>query len=126
MMLTTQLTDCLRGLDRDAIKAKAEALRPGHTCEVKIPLDGTALAGAYNVHVSITFDDGEEWLMRTPYQNGPSPRIELHERIYESEVTTLRTLLDLGVPVPSVYDHGVATLSKDKSELHFRVVSYND
>jgi hypothetical protein len=101
-------------LDAGAIKAKAESLRPGYTCVVDIPLDGSALAGAYNVHVGITFEDCEEWLMRTPYCDGPSPPVEILSRIYESEAVTLRELLSRGVLVPAVYDWGEEMLSKDK------------
>jgi aminoglycoside phosphotransferase (APT) family kinase protein len=108
--------DLLKSLDPDAIKSKAEVLRPGYTCEVDIPLDGKALAGAYNVHVTITFDDDEEWLLRTPYQDGPSPSIEILKRIYESEAITLKVLDKIGVPVPRVYETGTGFLLKDKSK----------
>jgi aminoglycoside phosphotransferase (APT) family kinase protein len=108
--------DLLKSLDPHAIKTKAEALRPGYTCEVDIPLDGKVLAGAYNVHVTITFDDDEEWLLRTPYQDGPSPSIDILKRIYQSEVITLRALSKIGVPVPAVYETGTAFLTKDKSK----------
>jgi aminoglycoside phosphotransferase (APT) family kinase protein len=108
--------DLLKSLDPEAIKAKAEVLRPGYTCEVDIPLDGKVLAGAYNVHVSITFDDDEEWLLRTPYQDGSSPSIEILKRIYESEAITLKVLDKIGVPVPMVYETGIGFLLKDKSK----------
>jgi hypothetical protein len=117
--------DCLKSLDPIAIKALAEELRPGYTCAVDIPLKGKVLAGAYNVHVSIVFDDREEWLMRTPYQDGPSPPIEI--LTYDSEATTLRSLHEIGVPAPAVYGCGTAFLAKDKSESQaFNVVYLTD
>jgi hypothetical protein len=108
----------LKNLDGEAIQERAEALRPGRTCVVDIPLDGTALAGAYNVHVGIKFNDGKEWLMRTPYNDGPMPPREVLERIYKSEALTLTVLGDHGIPVPAVYECGVGPLSKKKGEYY--------
>jgi hypothetical protein len=56
-----------------AIKAAAEALRPGHTVAVEVPAldgrndvvaDGVMLNGGLNVHLPMEWDDGVRWLAR--------------------------------------------------------------
>ena len=104
-----------------AVKREAEALRPGHTCTVVQasrdhsvrPSEGN-LGTGINIHVPITFDDGEEWLLRIPsYGDKPFPE-NVTAQTRESEVCTYKVLHAAGVAVPEVYSWGMGTFSKKK------------
>jgi hypothetical protein len=113
----------LADLDLEAVKREAEALRPGHTCTVVQasrdhsvrPFEVDEGMGV-NIHVPITFDDGEEWLLRIPsYSDKPFPP-DMTAQTRESEVCTYQALYAAGVAVPKVYSWGSGTLSKKKGE----------
>jgi len=89
------------------------------------PSEGN-LGTGINIHVPITFDDGEEWLLRIPsYGDKPFPK-NVTAQTRESEVCTYKILHAAGVLVPEVYSWGMGTLSKKKGEYRRKVQNFAD
>jgi aminoglycoside phosphotransferase (APT) family kinase protein len=60
--------------------------------------------GGQNCHVDIKFDDGVVWIARFRLDNDPTlPPRATQEKIFASEVATLRFLSNTTVPVPAVF-----------------------
>lgn len=110
----------MKDLDVVAIIARAEQLRPGHKCTVKVPENATEidylLTGSYNIHLTLRYDDDVTWLIRFPgLPYGPQPA-EIVAAVLESEVVTYEVLRTMGLPVAAVHDWGVGDLSLSKSK----------
>lgn len=96
-----------------------EQLRPGTPFTLKIPKspeETDGLAGAYNLHIEVNFEDSLQWLIRVSmYGRGDGP-VEVLKKITESEAATYSVLRDHKLPVPAVHDWGSGTLSRTGSE----------
>jgi hypothetical protein len=114
-----QLVASLADLDQRAIAKRIIELRPNAPFQLVVPQnpdDTEELAGSFNFHVEIVFEDGVQWLARiSRSQRGDGP-IDLLKDTTESEVLTYRLLHSHGIPVPAVYDWGAGDFSKTKSE----------
>lgn len=72
--------------------------------------------GLSNQHITVRFDDGEEWLLRFPqFSRAPTPR-PIIEQVLGSEVTTYQVLYEHGYPVAKVHGWGIGDLSKTNGE----------
>lgn len=110
-----QLAHLRASIDIDGIIAQAKALRPGHTCTAPNPREepSTIIMGGTNIHVPLTWDDGEKWLARIRqniYYPYPLDALRMHAA---SEAATCRALRDAGVNLPETHLPG----RDDKSTL---------
>ncbi|KAI1816552.1 kinase-like domain-containing protein [Poronia punctata] len=103
------ISGLLAAIDSDALRLRAESLRDGMKCTVKLPSANQAY-GNYDVlnrrnyHGSVVFDDGKTWLARFRLPNHCDPPVQ--ERNFDrlSEFATYRFLASTNIPVPEVYD----------------------
>ncbi len=89
------------------LKGEAEALRPGHSCNVTLPtktLEIRDANGAINYHVPIDFDDGVCWLARVRQLSYDSPPAEITQKLLDSEIATIQTMHQAGLKVPDVFE----------------------
>ncbi|KAM5357413.1 hypothetical protein ACJZ2D_016290 [Fusarium nematophilum] len=85
----------------DALLSLAADLRGGRPCTVDVTQ--RPKAGRLNWVIFITFDDGIEWVFRSP-RRSKSTKTESHYKMTISEASTLKYLgKHSSVPVPEVY-----------------------
>ena len=117
-LIAAQLVASLADLDERAIEKRVKELRPNVPFQLVVPQnpdDTEELAGSFNFHVEIVFEDGVQWLARiSRSQKGDGP-IDLLRDTTESEALTYRLLHNHSIAVPVVYDWGAGDFSKTKS-----------
>lgn len=94
--------------DVDSLCNRASALRGGVRCGCD--LNKFPLTGSLNWVVSIHFEDGVEWLLRSPSNEyGAVSYRETNAKLLESEAVTLRYIkVHSSIPVPEVFDRGLS------------------
>nr|XP_019050145.1 hypothetical protein I302_00566 [Kwoniella bestiolae CBS 10118]OCF29075.1 hypothetical protein I302_00566 [Kwoniella bestiolae CBS 10118] len=107
-----EISQMMRLLDRDLIKAEAEKIRSGHQVDqVLIPDHWRDFIGNFrgscNFHVKIEFKDAEPLMMRIRRRAAhlyPDEPLKIN---FQSEVATNQALNKGGVPVPFAYSRPV-------------------
>mgnify|MGYP002718570073 FL=1 len=90
--------------DVGALCHLASEMRRGLTCTCD--LNQRPKRGGYNWAVFVLFEDGLEWVLRSPVQNHPSVSDESVVKLLLSETATLKYLKTYtDVPVPDVYSY---------------------
>lgn len=99
--------------DVDALCQLASRLRDGVLCTCD--LDQSPAKGSFNWAIFVAFEDGVEWVLRSPYSDPDIPSLipaDVCAKLLESEVATLKYIgLHTDIPVPTVFsyrygDHG--------------------
>lgn len=103
------ISKLLETINRDALCARAEALRDGLKCTLNLPIAEKAyfnfdILGGRNYHGSIVFEDGKAWLARFRLPNHNEPPLQERNFDRRSEFATYRFLARTAAPVPEVYD----------------------
>lgn len=63
------------------------------------------MSGSMNWAIVLLFNDGLEWIFRSPMSDNGLSR-ELYEELLESEVATMKYVKSNStIPVPEVFDH---------------------
>lgn len=96
-------------INQDALRVRAETLRPGIKCTVNLPSAEQAyfnfdVLGGRNHHGSIEFEDGKTWLARFRLPNNNEPLLQERNFDRRSEFATYCFLARSAIPVPQVYD----------------------
>lgn len=65
--------------------------------------------GNANYHAWLTFDDGDQWLLRTPITTFSDFPDDMTEYFVASEYATLKFLEPTNVPAPKVFGYGLAS-----------------
>jgi hypothetical protein len=80
--------------------------RPRQTCTIEglsiYEAQRNHLGGQSNLHFPILFGDGVRWLLRVRISDDNIPT-DAQRLVTESEVTTMKTLLSTGLPVPNAW-----------------------
>lgn len=98
----------LAPLDHTLFENQASALRPGHSCEIRIPqsVDEVLEAGLFNQfngHFPAIFDDGVKWLLRLRQITKLSATGDMQSIVTTSEAETMRVLHKAGLLVPNAW-----------------------
>lgn len=67
------------------------------------------MLGNANYHAWLTFDDGDQWLLRTPITTFCDIPDDMIEYFVASEYATLKFLESTNVPAPKVFGYGLAS-----------------
>ena len=90
--------------DVQALCRKASELREGQRCSCnrsQIPM-----SGSFNWAIYLSFDDGEQWVLRSPRLDGGIKSQEANSRLLASEAATLRYLKNHSrIPVPDIHSY---------------------
>jgi hypothetical protein len=108
----------LADLDVERLKKEIAIIRPGSSFVVDVSHGDVSdrTDAGINIHISINFETGEEWLLRIPsFADKPEPATMM-AKVHTSEVLTHKALKAAGVAVPEVYGYGLGTVSKTTSE----------
>jgi hypothetical protein len=108
----------LTELDIERLKKEIAIIRPGSSFVIDVSHGDVSdrTDAGINIHVSISFETGEEWLLRIPsFADKPDPATMVAQ-VHMSEVLTYKALKAAGVAVPEVYGWGLGTVSKSASE----------
>ncbi|KAB8278747.1 RNase H domain-containing protein [Aspergillus minisclerotigenes] len=82
----------------------ASSLRQGSTCQCDV--NQVPKSGSFNWAIYITFDDGIEWVLRSPHTGYGSISKEISSKLLESEAATLNYVRrNSDIPVPHVYSY---------------------
>ncbi|KAF2766353.1 hypothetical protein EJ03DRAFT_345192 [Teratosphaeria nubilosa] len=97
----------------DAFFAAYDAAKEAHVQALLARADVNALLniaglvaqqmGGQNCHLDISFEDGVVWIARLRLEEPTVPPFGTRQRIFASEVNTLRFLAQTSVPVPEVF-----------------------
>ncbi|GKZ26084.1 hypothetical protein AbraIFM66951_009976 [Aspergillus brasiliensis] len=89
--------------DLEAVCRQASALRQGIPCTCDF--DQRPASGSFNWAIFIRFEDGLQWVFRSPHARTFMP-LEIGVKLLASEAATLRYLkAHSDIPVPEVYDY---------------------
>lgn len=84
----------------EALCHQASALRQGTVCACDVNQHPSS--GSFNWAVSILFEDGIQWILRSPHADAMS--IEMSSKLLSSEAATLKYIEENSdIPVPEVY-----------------------
>lgn len=103
---TNALVSLASGL-RDNIKCVLPAARPGHG-DTNLSIDPKLVSnqmGGQNCQLDIAFEDGVVWIARLRLDEPTALPLAAQEKIFASEVNTLRFLAQTRVPAPKVFYH---------------------
>lgn len=97
--------------DVQALCCLASKLRSGRHCicdENQYPANGSLTWAVF-----LTFDDGVEWVLRSPRSDGAVKSAETNAFLLASEAATLKYLkFKSNIPVPEVFDYRYDILKK--------------
>ncbi|KAK2807855.1 hypothetical protein FQN50_005244 [Emmonsiellopsis sp. PD_5] len=86
----------------DALCRLASSLRQGRVCSCDV--NQTPADGSFSWVVFLTFDDGVEWVFRSPHDDGAIRSTETNNTLLASEAATLKYIKShSAIPVPEVY-----------------------
>lgn len=92
----------------DALCQLASRLRDGVLCTCD--LDQSPAKGSFNWAIFVSFEDGAEWVLRSPYSNPDIPTLipgDFCAKLLESEVAALKYIgTHTDIPVLTVFSHG--------------------
>lgn len=91
--------------DVHALRQLASSLREGRPCScdiTQVPADGSLYWAAF-----LVFDDGVEWVFRSPWRDGAIRSEKTIQDLLASEAATLKYIKSYSdIPVPEVYTYG--------------------
>ncbi|KAI3072245.1 hypothetical protein CBS147353_6154 [Aspergillus niger] len=105
--------------DHEAVCRRASTLRQGIPCTCD--LSQRPASGSFNWAIFILFEDGVQWVFRSPHQRTSMP-LDLGVKLLASEAATLRYLkAHSDIPVPEVYDYCAS--SDNETKVPFMLMS---
>jgi hypothetical protein len=88
----------------EALCRLASALRQGIACTCD--MNQHPATGSFNWAIFVSFEDGIQWVLRSPHNLSKANSSELSSKLLASEAATLRYLrLKSDIPVPEVYGY---------------------
>ncbi|PWY77745.1 hypothetical protein BO83DRAFT_406829 [Aspergillus eucalypticola CBS 122712] len=88
--------------DVQALCRTASSLRQDIACTCNP--DQHPASGSFNWAVFLTFEDGVQWVLRSPHTNGAELSMELSSKLLESEAATMKYVQqNSDIPVPTVH-----------------------